>query len=202
MNSPVLQSAAENQYTIAVHEAGHLIVAVVVGRKLDKVSLDRIDGKRGCFYSDYAKDLFAEILCLLAGPRSQVAVLPDSLSAEKLALFENRIIQPSANPLLPPYETYDFTGWEFDIRPVYQMLALPNAPADGLPFLVTAQKAVERAEIVLKEFFAAGSVRVAVSRVGDSLEALRQVDGRSAVELVRCSGVLKDRALCSLLEWA
>lgn len=201
MTSTHHQVPEENQHFIAVHEAGHLIVAVEVGRQLDKVSLDRIDGKRGCFYKDQAKDLFAEILCLLAGPRAQVAVAPDSLPPDKLALFQDRILQPSAVRWPPPIAIYDFTGWEFDVMPVYQMLALPDAPAQGLPFSVTHRQATERAETALVEFFSAESVRDAVSRISDKLEAARFLDGQTAMELVHRAKVLEDRALCSRLKW-
>lgn len=195
------QAQVEDQHAISIHEAGHLIVAVEVGRQLDKVSLDRIDGKRGCFYKDQAKNLFAEILCLLAGPRAQVAVAPDSLPPDKLALFQHRILQPAAVRWPPPIAIYDFTGWEFDVIPVYQMLALPDAPAQGLPFPVTHRQAAERAETALVEFFAAKSVRDAVSRISDKLEAARFLDGQTAMELVHHSKVLEDRALCSRLKW-
>jgi hypothetical protein len=44
-----------NNDVIAVHEAGHMIVGVLVGRRALQVSIDRINSKRGCFW-DRAPD--------------------------------------------------------------------------------------------------------------------------------------------------
>lgn len=78
---------------VAIHEAGHLVVEILVGRSPIKVSIDKVDGRRGCFWKTKTErgwDDFSEMLSLIAGPRAQVELLPHSVAEEKLHLFQKK----------------------------------------------------------------------------------------------------------------
>ena len=133
---------------------------------------------------------------LLAGPRAQVTLLPGSVLPEKLPLFQERIIQPSSSRWSLPEGVYDFTGWEFDIRPVYKYLALPDAPADGgFPFGTTRQMVVSRAEEVLLRFFGSSEIRVVTTEVAEALLCRRCLPGDEALALVNANKTLTNGEL-------
>lgn len=145
-----------DRWMVAVHEAGHLIVGVLRGRKLKCVSLEAIEGQRGCFWDLSASaglDQLSEMLGLLAGPRCQVACLPGSIDPDKLEMFQSRVIQPQTNRWEIPAKIYDYTGWQFDVGPVYSYLAWSEAPSDQSGH-VPRRTVVERAEEMLLRFFA------------------------------------------------
>jgi len=88
--------------TIAYHEAGHAIAGIAVNRKIDRLSIKRVDGEpRGCKWADSTADEWERVICDLAGPQAQVQFYPTSLSPEQLAVFRNQIVLP--NELLHLY---------------------------------------------------------------------------------------------------
>jgi len=173
---------------IAVHEAGHLIVGVLVGRRALKVSIDRIGSKRGCFWDPESGpdwDDFSEMRCLIAGPRAQITLKPKSVPAERRPLFRDRIIQPSETLWSIPQGVYDFTGWDNDVLPVHDYLRTPHAPADeGWPPCPSHLQVVDRAEEVLLRFFSDTAVQVGTRRVAEALLKARLTQGAEAENLV------------------
>lgn len=190
---------------LAIHEAGHLVVGVLVGRRPIKVSLDQVDGRRGCFWeleTECGWDDFSDMLSLLAGPRAQVALLPQSVAPEKLDRFQERIIQPSPSPWQLPEDVYDFTGWQHDILPVYEYLRMPDAPADAdLPFGTTRSQVVNRAEQVLLNFFVIKEVQRATERIAAILLHARSLDTTDADHIVRQEGDLWKSLSEGVLAW-
>ena len=187
---------------IACHEAGHLVVARYCGRRVKKVCLELIDGKRGCFYEPAGEHWtdYDEFLCLLAGPRAQLALCPSSVEEQKLARLRERIIQPKELRFEIP-AIYDYTGWEHDVRPVYEMLMLPDAPVAGLPGIVTRREALNRAEAGLLHAIVDREIVTAVRHVADFLFKHRNVQGDEATEAVVQSGILELPLLGRLLKW-
>lgn len=193
----------EDQHAIACHEAGHLIAARFCERAIDKVSLDRINGKRGCFYKIASKEkwtIFDEMLTLLAGPRAQVELCPDSIGPEKLAAFRASIIQPEDNPREIP-AIYHYTAWEHDVRPVYQMLTRPDWPAPGLDIGVTVRSVYQEVEKRLLAFFADRAAIAAASEIAARLLDARLLDGGDAEALVKSTGILESEELQDLMAW-
>ena len=190
---------------LAIHEAGHLVVGVLVGRRPIKVSLDQVDGRRGCFWeleTECGWDDFSEMRSLIAGPRAQVVLLPHSVAPEKLDLFQARIIQPSPSLWQLPKGVYDFTGWQHDVVPVHEYLAMPNAPADAnLPLGTTRSQVVNRAEEVLLNFFVIKEVQRATERIAAILLHARSLDTTDADHIVRQEGDLWKSLSEGVLAW-
>lgn len=183
MNS-VLNAEPEPN-VLAVHEAGHLLVGLLIGRELKCVSLDYIDSQRGCFWcSDDDRNQpyeFQKILCCLAGPRAQTEITPNSLLPQKLILFKNQIVQPSLTPRTIPSGVYDYTGWESDVRTVYEYLCYPEAPVLGLQSTpVNISDVVRRAESSLLAFFKIALAQDATKRLALNLLQNRRMDRASA----------------------
>ena len=191
----------EDDHAIACHEAGHLIAARFRGRGIDKVSLDRIDGKRGCFQKPAPDEWtdFDEMLICLAGPRAQVALRPDTLG-EKLAAFESRIIQPQDEPRRIP-QIYGYTGWQHDVGTVYQLMMMPRAPVDGLTRIVTRTEVLDEVERRVLAFFAVADVVSAGNRIAEWLLEARRVNGSDAESFVASTGILDSAELQALMTW-
>lgn len=192
---------------LAVHEAGHLLVGLLIGRKLTCVSLDYIESQRGCFWSTeedhHQPDEFQNILCCLAGPRAQTEITPDSLLPEKLILFKKQIVQPSLTPRTIPSDVYDYTGWESDVRAVYEYLCYPEAPVLGLQSTpVNRSDVVRRAESSLLAFFKIALAQDATKRLALNLLQNRRLDRASAEAAFNevCSPELSSAAEC--LSWS
>lgn len=179
---------------LAVHEAGHLIIGVLVGRRPSHVSLDEVDRRRGCAWepgTECGWDDISEMLCLLAGPRAQVSLLPHSVNPEKLSRFQERIIQPTQNQWQLPEGIYDCTGWDNDVIPVYKFLTMPDIPEDlDLSLGTTRRQVVDRAEERLKRYFSKNEIQRATERIAVSLLASRRVNAPDAVRLVHQEGDL------------
>jgi hypothetical protein len=203
-----MPSAVQDDRTVAFHEAGHLAVGLIVRRTILKVSIDLVDGKRGCFWKkpeteeeeENGWDVFSDFCCLLAGPRAQITLVPSSLPTEKLSVFAQRIVQPAENRFQPSMKPYDHTGWQHDMEAVYNHLTLPDAPADVSNLRSpTRLQALDRAEAVLLNCLSARGVTEAVTQVADGILSARLLTGSAAEELVRSTGLLANDAACSLL---
>lgn len=171
---------------LADHEAGHLVLAVILNRGIYQVSLENIGNLRGCFYLpvDEANwDDFREMLCVVAGPRAQVELCPESLTAVQRAQYAQTISQPQQSPYQIP-KGYDGTYWGPDMQALYGYLVMPFATAIGLPFGIQRRAVVDRVEIRLKNFFSDPDRRARTRQVADVLKAQRQLPGPDAVALV------------------
>jgi hypothetical protein len=190
----------QHPYVIACHEAGHLLLARFRDREIEKVSLDLIDGKRGCFYKCAGKAWtdYDEILLLLAGPRAQITFCPKSIEEAKLVIFREKILQPQARRGQRP-EIYDNTGWQHDVDPVYVLLSMPDAPVFGLKRMVTRREAHERAENALRVFFSEAVVQSAMKKLAEAIFEKRFLSGKDATELVRSTNVLENPTLVRAL---
>jgi hypothetical protein len=187
---------------LADHEAGHLIVSVILERGLDQISLENIGGVRGCFYPhvDEANwDDFREILCLLAGPRAQVELCPESLTADQQARFAQTISQPRRSLWEIP-AGYDGTYWGPDMDALYTYLAMPFAPVHKLDWGTQRREVVDRAEVRLKAFFSEPDRRARCRQVADVLKAQRRLPGPAAIALVQQHFEMP--AARALLVWA
>lgn len=172
---------------LADHEAGHLVISVILNRGLKQVSLDNVDGVRGCFYLEVDEanwDDFREMLCLLAGPRAQAELCPESLTADQRVRFSQTINQPRQSLWVIP-AGYDGTYWGPDMDYLYTYLAMPNAPAMGLAWGIQRQDVVTRAEIRLKAFFNDDERHTLCRRVADILKEKRSLPGLEATTLVQ-----------------
>jgi len=177
---------------VACHEAGHLVVARLCDRQIQKVSLKIVDGKRGCYYEP-APDTwtdYEEFLTLLAGPCAQTHVYPWSVVKWKLEAFRERIVQPKNHPQQIP-AIYDYTGWKHDIEPVYVLMQMPDAPAFTPPPLVTRTQALQRAEERLRHAFSANEVQRKIEQIADVLFLYSPMTGADATELVGQTHVLE-----------
>lgn len=193
----------EDDHVIACHEAGHLIAARFCEQAIDKVSLDLIEGKRGCFYKitgDEKWTCFDEMLTLLAGPRAQVDVRPDSIAPEKLDAFKARIIQPQDDPRFVPH-IYDYTAWEHDVTPVYKMLLRADWPAKGLGGSVTVATVHNEVEERLAAFFADRKGAEAVLHIAVRVAEARILTGGEAEALVAATRILESAELRALMTW-
>lgn len=193
----------EDPYAIACHEAGHLLALRFRNRGIEKVTLDKIDGARGCFLKPVPRDQwtdFDEMLTLLAGPRAQVETCPGSIEPKKLEAFRARIIQPPDDPRFVP-NIYDYTAWEHDVRPVYQMLMRPDWPARGLGFGVTIATVHIEVEKRLAAFFANRNGIEAVCQIAVRLAEARMLSGSDAEALVVATGTLESAELRALMTW-
>ena len=181
---------AKNDHVISVHEIGHLIVGCLLGRHLEKATIDFHEGQRGCFWAHNSKDMddHIEYMCLIAGPKSQVLFCPDSLPHDKIKVFNRRIIQPTPLPHQIP-EIYDLTGWQYDIRPVYKYLFYPSFPVDRSRSSQTHRQLIDHIETALTAFFCEAPVRAAVENIANELEKYRLLTGDAAMKLVRSTGL-------------
>lgn len=183
----------EDPFAIAVHETGHLVVGLAFGRKIDKVSLDFIDGKRGCFFAKVGRhewNDFDEVCTLLAGPRAQVELVPSSIPNEGHRKFSAIIVHPMTEFRVIPDGVYDFTGWQHDIRPIYQRLCLPDVPAHNMPRGVTHIQVIQRAEVAVRKFMREDLVQRETLRIAATLLLERQFAGDVAMAAVKDSGLL------------
>jgi hypothetical protein len=179
-------------WVVSIHEAGHLIAGVACGRIVEFVSIELVEGKRGCRWDPANKhewNDYSEFLCLLAGPRAQVACATDSLPTEKIFLFRERIIQPTKDPRYLPEGIYDYTGWEFDVKPIYSRLRMPEAPSD-MGFLSSVAKVVDVAEEKLKCFFEKETNRLGTLEIAQMLHEHKIVRGATSAEWVKTNSNL------------
>ena len=197
----VVSAMKTNDKWIAAFEAGHLIIARLVGREIDKVSLEIVDGKRGCFYrpiNEAAWDDWKEHLCLLAGPKAQIEVCPESILEEKLAVFREKIIQDTENRYQIP-AIYNCTGWQHDILPVYEYLCMPDAPVDWQNFGLSRRQLITNVEKSLTSFFAEIVVKAAVVDIAKNLSKVRTLSGGEATEFVQAAGLFEIPAVMNFL---
>lgn len=183
----------EDPLAIAVHETGHLVVGLAFGRKINEVSLDLIDGKRGCYWPEVGRhdwNDFDEVCTLLAGPRAQVELVPRSIPNEGHLKFSVIIIHPMTEFRVIPDGVYDFTGWQHDIRPIYQRLCLPDTPAHNMPRGVTHLRVIQRAEVVVREFMRDDLVQRETRKIAERLLQERRFAGDVAEAAVIDSGLL------------
>jgi len=184
--------ADPDPWVVSIHEAGHLIAGVACGRIVEFVSIELVEGIRGCRWDPSKKhewNDYSEFLSLLAGPCAQVNCAPDSLPAEKTVLFRERIIQPTENPRSLPEGIYDYTGWRNDVIPIYSRLIMPDAPSD-MGFFVTTSKVVNIAEEKLKSFFEKESNRLGTLEVARKLLKHKIVRGATSAEWVQSNSNL------------
>jgi hypothetical protein len=195
-----LEPRDQHPYVIACHEAGHLLLARFRDREIEKVSLDLIDGKRGCFYKCAGKAWtdYDEILLLLAGPRAQITFHPKSIEEAKFLIFRERILQPQERRGRRP-EIYDNTGWQHDVDPVYVLLTMPDAPVLGLKRTITRREAYERAENALRFFFSEDAVQSAMQKLAEAILEKRFLSGKDATDLVNSTNVLENPTLVEAL---
>lgn len=183
----------EDPFAIAVHETGHLVVGLAFGRKIEKVSLDLIDDKRGCYWPKVGRhewNDFDEVCTLLAGPRAQVELTPSSLPRESRMKFSEVIIHPITETGMIPDGFYDYAGWQHDIWLVYQRLCLPNAPAHNMPRGVTHLQVIQRAEVAVREFMREDLVQRETLKIAEGLLRERRFSGDVAEAAVKNSGLL------------
>ena len=198
------ETPKENAEAIAIHEAGHLVVGVAFGRRLEKVSLDLIDGVRGCFWKPVGHDEwndFEELCSLLAGPCVQVELKPESIPAERRRRFAEQIIQPMEEGRRIPTGVYDYLGWQHDIESVYKRLCLPQAQAPNMPFGVTHETVVRSAERKLLKFFNSANVQQYVRRIAERLLADRCISGVVATTLLKENDLRVSADINDLLSW-
>ena len=143
---------------------------------------------------------YDEFLICLAGPRAQLGLCPRSIDEEKLKRFSMSIIQPKDRHFEIP-AIYDCTGWEHDVRPIYEMLLLPDAPVFVFPKIVTRSQALERAEKGLLRVFADQEILKAVRYVADILLKRRKLNGEQAEQAVVESRVLEIPLMLKSLQW-
>lgn len=204
MNQPIESDAILQ--TISIHEVGHLVVGMAFDRTPQKVTVIFENGIRGCFWQesdDSSWSSFQEICSLLSGPRAQVEILPSSIPSDRLHCFDSRIIQPATDPRTPPVSYYDFTGWEFDVIPVYKMLVRQTWPASGrdIPFGTSIESVWERAEDRLLELFRIPDVQECVRTIAKPLFENRSLDGSTAASAVNNAGVLSRIEAQGLLDF-
>lgn len=191
-------------WTIAVHEAGHLAVASVLGRETERVSLDCIDGKRGCFYFPIEPENwndFDEVASLLAGPRVQVELCPESIKQTSLKLFQDKIIQPMTGPRQKPAAIYDSTGWQYDIEPVYTRLTRPDWPAIGMPLSITHRRVIEIAEARLKSFSRDENIRACLIQLAKAIHRDRFLDEGAIRDLIAESNLVGISTNAGHMKW-
>ncbi len=196
------EPADAEPWTIAVHEAGHLAVGILLGRKPEKVAIEFVEGKRGCFWlPDDDWNDFCEVASLLAGPRAQVELCPESLPKDKLEQFHDKIIHPMPYRLHLPEGLYDFTGWQHDIMPIYQRLCLPAALARGMPLGYTHGKVVDVAEERVRQFCKHEAIKDSLLHIASKLHALSVVDHLGVEEIITASKLRQNDAATNLLRW-
>jgi hypothetical protein len=194
----------EDEFAIAVHEAGHLLVGLVFGRKIKMVTLDPVEKQRGCFWEtppDEKWNDFEEVAGLLAGPRAQVELCPASIPEERLHLFRERIIRPMTEPRRIPAEIYDHMGWQHDITPIYRRLCLPDAPAAGMPRAISHSKVVEMAEHHVLVFFGKDLARATALQIAEYLHSKRVLESADAVAAVERTQLLESAHRERWLQW-
>lgn len=178
---------APDQRTIAFHEAGHAIAGMALLRPFTRLSIVPVNGEpTGCKWANRDADDWVWIICSLAGPLSQIQFCPESLPDEKLVLFRDSILLPSAQ-----WTAYSYTGWfsgkkgnPFDLDPVMALLQRPHWPVPGLR-CVTVAKLISAVEETLKVFFKRPSVVEAVEFTAKFLLKIPVVTGDSLTELIR-----------------
>ena len=97
--------------------------------------------------------------------------------------------------------SFESTGWDHDIRPIYVALLMPEAPVLGLVGVVTRQQAIERADDRLRKVFSDKECRTELLRVANVLLRERKLDGQQAHDLVVKSRVLEVPILKQMLAW-
>ena len=83
---------------IAIHEAGHAIAAVALGKKMTRLSIIAVgDEPRGCVCECAKKEPeWKNIICDLMGPRAQIEYCKYSIVSEKRDSFCDSVLPPQA----------------------------------------------------------------------------------------------------------
>lgn len=197
--------SAEDPWVIAIHEAGHLAAGFLLGREIEKVTITiQEDGKRGCYYypiDDSKWNDFDHVMTLLAGPRAQVEMIPESLSEGKARLFEERIILPMPSPGEMPCGVYDSTGWEFDIKYIYRLLCFPGAPARGMSFQIKHQTIIDRAEQRVRDLFKDTGVQESLRYIAKEIREAELIEGQEVIEVINRSKLIGRTNGKGFLSW-
>lgn len=189
-------------WTVAVHEAGHLAVGFLLGRKPEKVAIEFVEGKRGCFWlPDDDWNDFCEVASLLAGPRAQVELCPQSLPTGKLEQFHDKIIHPMPKLYHIPEGLYDFTGWQHDIMPIYRRLCLPASLAREMPLGYTHSKVIDVAEERVRQFCQHETIKDSLLYIASKLRAQAVVDRLGLEEIITASKLTQNNAATNILRW-
>lgn len=190
MDFPISIADAD-PWAIAIHEAGHLAAGFLLGREILKVTISfQDDGKRGCYYSpidDNKWNDFDEVVILLAGPRAQIELIPESLPDGKARLFEERIILPMPSARRKPAGVYDSTGWGNDIDYVYKLLCYPDAPTRRMPFHLTHRRIVDLAEQRVLEFCRDPGIQECLRFIAKEILETRGIEGPAVAEVIEKS---------------
>jgi hypothetical protein len=165
-NTPALQPK-----TIAFHEAGHAIAGAALQREFTRLSIVPVNGEpTGCKWAAGHVEEWVWIICSMAGPRAQVQFCQNSLSKEKLDLFQETILLPTEK-----WDAYSYTGWfsgnkdkPMDLDPILGWLQKPQWPVPGLE-RVTIAELTSAVDETLKAFFQKPSVVAAVTFAAEAL---------------------------------
>lgn len=176
-----LRKIARWPEAIAVHEAGHYVVALLLGRKIEEVWIQKPDSneiKSGCRYVDGDSDkrsLLELILTDLAGPRAQVCYHEKSIQPWKRERFRAAIVYPEAE-----HHLYSWTGWHTTDLPRACGCFNENLyPLGRGEERVKGRAAIEQIDLHLKVYIARGSVGRTISLVADRLLHCKHINGDS-----------------------
>lgn len=165
-----LREIARWPEAVAVHEAGHFVIACALNRavvRLSRIPVDDRPGRPptiGCHHADMNQPQLELVASDLSGAWAQVLHFPESIAARKVPILAQDILLPSDQQPL-----YSWLGWIEDLKPVFQILRMPPALAalQGFPEAVQIQQLSQR----LRTFFLRDDVARAVKLVADSLMA-------------------------------
>ncbi len=165
-----LREIARWPEAVAVHEAGHFVIACALDRAVIRLSRVPVDDRPGhpptigCHHASLDLPGLELVACDLGGAWAQVLHFPESIAERKLPLLTQNILLPSEQ-----HRLYSWLAWKEDLAPVFQNLWMPPAMAafQGLPRIDQIEQLNQR----LRTFFLRDDVDQTVELVADALMA-------------------------------
>ena len=126
-----LREIARWPEAVAVHEAGHFVIACALDRAVVRLSRVPVDDRpghpptTGCHHANMDLPGLELVACDLAGAWAQVLHFPESIAERKVPVLAKNILLPAAQQQL-----YSWLAWTEDLTPVFQSLLMPPALAE------------------------------------------------------------------------
>ena len=163
-----LREIARWPEAVAVHEAGHFVIACALDRAVVRLSRVMVDDRPGhpptigCHHVNIDLPGLELVACDLAGAWAQVLHFPESIAKRKVPVLAQNILLPAAQQPL-----YSWLAWTEDLTPVFQNLLMPPAlvEAHALPRADQIEQLNQR----LRTFFLRDDARQSVRTVAAAL---------------------------------
>jgi len=163
-----LREIARWPEAVAVHEAGHFVIACALNLEVLRLSRIPVDDRPGnpptigCHLASLNHPQLELMAGDMGGAWAQVLHCPESIAERKVRILARDILLPSTQHAL-----YSWLGWKEDLKPVFQILQMNPALAKGCGLPDAAQ--IQRLNQRLRTFFLRGDIGQAINLVSDAL---------------------------------